>query len=128
MNVWLNGKQVGYSEDSRLPAEFDISGYIQPGKNLLAVEVYRFSDASYIEDQDMWRLSGIFRDVFLYSTPHVTVWDSYIHSDLDSTLRKATVSLTYTLRNASAAAAEGVSIRLSLRGPNGKVVGGGPLL
>jgi beta-galactosidase len=128
MYVWVNGKQVGYSEDSRLPAEFDISDFIQPGKNLLAVEVYRFSDASYLEDQDMWRLSGIFRDVFLYCTPNVTVWDSYVHAELDSTLREAAVSLTYTLRNASGTAANGLSIRLTLRAPSGRIVGGGPLL
>jgi beta-galactosidase len=128
MYVWVNGKQVGYSEDSRLPAEFDITSFLQPGRNLLAVEVYRFSDASYIEDQDMWRLSGIFRDVFLYTTPNVTVWDSYVHAEMDSTLRKAEVSLTYTLRNASAAPADGVSVQLSLRGPDGKVMGDGPLL
>src|SRR5699024_9786138 len=59
--IWINGKKVGYSEGSMTPAEFHITDYIQPGKNTLAVEVYRWSDGSYLEGQDMWRLSGIFR-------------------------------------------------------------------
>ena len=61
--LWINGEQVGYSQGSRTPAEFNITSYLQPGENCLAVEVYRWSDGSYLEDQDLWRLSGIFRDV-----------------------------------------------------------------
>ncbi|MCG8526112.1 MAG: DUF4981 domain-containing protein [Opitutales bacterium] len=63
--VWLNGEQIGYSQGSRTPAEFDITDALLPGRNMIAVEVYRWSDASYLEDQDFWRLSGIFRDVYL---------------------------------------------------------------
>ena len=66
--VWVNGQRVGYSEDSRTPAEFDVTPHVQAGPNTLAVEVYRWSDGSYLEDQDMFRLSGIFRDVYLWST------------------------------------------------------------
>ena len=65
--LWVNGEQVGYSEGSRLPAEFDITDIVKPGENVIAAEVYRFSDGSYVEDQDFWRLSGIFRDVDLVS-------------------------------------------------------------
>jgi beta-galactosidase len=65
--AWVNGKKVGYSEDSRLPVEFDVSAVVRPGANVLAVEVYRWSDGSLLEDQDMFRLSGIFRDVVLWS-------------------------------------------------------------
>ena len=71
--VWVNGARVGYNEDSRTPAEFDITPHVRKGPNVLAVEVYRWSDGSYLEDQDMFRLSGIFRDVYLWSTapqPH----------------------------------------------------------
>lgn len=75
--VWVNGERVGYSEDSRLPAEFDVTKYVRPGENTLAVEVYRFSDGSYIEDQDFWRLSGIFRDVELVSRAPLHVRDFY---------------------------------------------------
>ena len=66
--LWINGQQVGYSEDSRTPAVFNITRYLQDGPNVLAVEVYRYSDGSYLEDQDYWRLSGIYRDVYLWST------------------------------------------------------------
>ena len=65
--LWINGRQVGYSVNSRCPAEFDVTTYLQPGQNDLAVEVYRYSAGSYLEDQDMWRLSGIFRNVYLWS-------------------------------------------------------------
>ena len=63
----MNGHKLGYSEDSRTPAEFDITPHLKPGSNLLAVEVYRFGDGAFLEDQDMWRMSGIFRDVYLWS-------------------------------------------------------------
>lgn len=69
--VWVNGQKVGYSQGSRTPAEFDVTTHLRPGHNLIAVEVYRWSDASFLEDQDFWRLSGIFRDVYLWkSAPH----------------------------------------------------------
>lgn len=128
MYVWVNGVRVGYSEDSRSPAEFDITDHVKPGPNKLAVEVYRFCDGSYIEDQDMWRMSGIFRDVFLYTTPRVSIWDSYVHAELDEKLETAGVSLHYTLRSMSAADASKLRIRLSLRSPDGSWVGNGPLL
>ena len=70
--LWVNGQKVGYSVNSRNAAEFDITRYVKPGENLLAVEVYRFSVGSYLEDQDMWRLSGIFRNVTLWSAPRST--------------------------------------------------------
>jgi beta-galactosidase len=121
MYVWVNGKKVGYSENSRVPAEFDITAYVQPGENLLAVEAYRWSDGSYLEDQDMWRLSGIFRDVFLYHTPDVTLWDSYLDANLDTSLHSARVALRYSLRAVTATG--GLGIRLSLRDPAGRPVG-----
>jgi beta-galactosidase len=81
--IWVNGKKVGYSEDSKLAAEFDITKFITPGENLIALQVYRFSDGSYLECQDMWRLSGIERDVYVYSTPKLDVRDFKIGSSLD---------------------------------------------
>ncbi|MBN2593825.1 MAG: DUF4981 domain-containing protein [Sedimentisphaerales bacterium] len=80
---WLNGQIVGYSQDSMLPAEFNITKYLKPGVNILAVEVYRWSDGSYLEDQDMWRLSGIYRNVYLFSTPQVHIRDFAVRTDLD---------------------------------------------
>ena len=129
MYVWVNGQQVGYSVDSRAPAEFDITSCLKSGRNVLAVEVYRWSSASYMEDQDMWRLSGIYRDVFLYHTPDVSMWDFYVDPVLDHEYRNATVALHYTIRDLrSSPSAGGWKVRLSLRAPNGSIVGGKPLL
>ncbi len=81
--VWVNGCKVGYSQDSMTPAEFNITEYLCPGQNTLAVEVYRWSDGSYLEDQDMWRLSGIHRKVYLFATPKVHIRDFFVRSTLD---------------------------------------------
>ncbi|MGD2216134.1 MAG: hypothetical protein PVJ64_05235, partial [Gemmatimonadales bacterium] len=75
MYLWVNGEHVGYSQGSKLPAEFDISPYVRTGRNTVAVEVYRWSDGSYLECQDFWRISGIERDVFLWAAPKVHVRD-----------------------------------------------------
>lgn len=83
MFVWVNGKKIGYSQGSRLPAEFDITEALQAGRNRLAVEVYKFCDGSYLEDQDFWRLSGIYRDVFLTATPAGGLWDVYAQAEVD---------------------------------------------
>ncbi|MDG3088526.1 beta-galactosidase [Vibrio hannami] len=93
MHLWCNGHWVGYSQDSRLPAEFDLSPYLQSGENQLMVMVMRWSDGSYLEDQDMWWLSGIFRDVTLISKPDVCLEDITIETDLDKTYRDATLKL-----------------------------------
>ena len=82
MYVWVNGKAVGYSEGSKTPAEFKISNYLKAGKNTLSVQVLRWSDASYMEDQDFWRLSGIDREVYLYTTNTVTIKDYTLKADL----------------------------------------------
>jgi len=123
MYVWVNGQRVGFSKDSRDPAEFDITEQIKKEKNLLAIEVYHFSDSSYLEDQDMWRLSGIFRDVFLYTTPDVSLWDFCLYSELDAALTNASVALSYTLRNTLSNSANGLRLRLSLRDPEGNLAG-----
>lgn len=82
--VYLNGKYVGYTQGANNMAEFDVTKYLQPGENRLAVQVFRWSDGSYLECQDMFRMSGIFRDVYLYNTPTVSVRDHYITSRLDA--------------------------------------------
>ena len=82
--VWLNSNFVGYSEDSFTPAEFDLTPFLIKGENLLAVEVYRWCDASWLEDQDFWRLSGIFRDVFLFARPAVHIRDFKSRAILDA--------------------------------------------
>jgi beta-galactosidase len=82
MFVWINGQQVGYSEDSKTPAEFNITSYLQEGGNSLSVQVFRWSDASYLEDQDFWRLSGITRDVYLRAQNPQHIRDFRVHSSL----------------------------------------------
>jgi len=89
MYVWVNGEKIGYSEDSMTPAEFDITRFVSPGKNVLAVEVYRWSDGSYLEDQDFWRLSGIYRDVFIYAVPRLHVRDFFLCSEMPGDFQSA---------------------------------------
>ena len=89
--LWINGQKVGYSQNSMSPAEFDVTKYLRAGKNRLAVEVYRWSDGSYLEDQDMWRLSGIFRPVQLWVRPLVHISDYHVTAEPNSDYSKATV-------------------------------------
>ncbi|MEN8228065.1 MAG: glycoside hydrolase family 2 TIM barrel-domain containing protein [Bacteroidota bacterium] len=91
--LWVNGKKVGYSQGSRTPAEFNISKYLKKGENQLAVEVYRWSDGSYLEDQDFWRLSGIFRDVYLWSTAKSHIRDFKLIASLDDSCTKGVFKL-----------------------------------
>jgi len=81
--LWVNGQRVGYSQGARTPAVFDVTEYLQEGDNVIAAEVYRFSDGSYLEDQDMWRLSGLYRDVFLWSAGRGHIRDLFVRTDLD---------------------------------------------
>lgn len=128
MYVWVNGQKVGFSQDSRSPAEFDITEYLRAGENLLAVEVYRWGSGSYLEDQDMWRMSGIYRDVFLYHTPDISLWDAYFHTELNQACDEAKVHLQYTLRNMAGQQPGDARVRLTLRDPKGAIVGGGVLI
>ncbi|HEY4390209.1 MAG TPA: glycoside hydrolase family 2 TIM barrel-domain containing protein [Paenibacillus sp.] len=82
--VWLNGQFIGYSEDSFTPAEFDLSAALRDGVNKLAVEVYQRSTGSWLEDQDFWRFSGIFREVYLYTVPQIHIRDLSVRTDLDA--------------------------------------------
>jgi beta-galactosidase len=97
--AWVNGERVGFSKDSRTPAEFDITRFVRPGDNVLAVEVYRWSDGSYLEDQDFWRLSGIFRDVTLWSTGPIRVRDLDARATLDTMYRDGQLELVVRTRN-----------------------------
>jgi len=101
--VWVNGELVGYSEDSRLPAEFNITNYLHPGENVLSVEVYRFSDGSYLEDQDFWRMSGIFREVKLISRDSVFVRDFYVKTELDKNYQDALLKIQLNIKNYNSA-------------------------
>lgn len=100
--LWINGEKVGFSKDSRTAAIFDITKYLKKGENVMAVEVYRFSDGSYLECQDMWRLSGIFRDVFLYATPTVQVRDFFVKTDRIGDSKDWNFKVEVDLRNLKA--------------------------
>ena len=120
--VWVNGHKLGYSEDSRTPAEFNLTPYLKAGSNLLAVEVYRFGDGAYLEDQDMWRMSGIFRDVYLWSTPEQHLRDFQVNTNLDDRYRDATLAIKGMLTNASEKAAK-VTITAALFDATGAAYG-----
>ena len=119
--LWLNGQEVGFSEDSRLPAEFDITPYLQPGVNVLAARVFRLSDGSYLEDQDHWRLNGIYRDVYLIARESLHVRDVWYQTPLDTVYRDATFAARVVVRNDGEATQTG-TVSLDLLDPEGKAV------
>ena len=122
--LWINGEKVGYSVNSRNAAEFDLTKYLKPGKNLVAAEIYRFSCGSYLEDQDMWRLSGIFRNVTLWSAPQVHIRDFFVKTELDAQYRDATLDVTAKVRNYGDRAVEARKVSVELFTLNGKPVDG----
>ncbi len=111
--VYVNGREVGYNEDSKNPAEFLINPYLQSGKNVLTLKIFRWSTGSYLECQDFWRMSGIERDVFLWSQPRIAVQDYRIVSTLDDTYRNGLFRLAIDLKNHSGQA-KSVSIGYEL--------------
>lgn len=125
--VWLNGEEVGYGEDSFLPTSFDITQLVKPGKNKLAVKVYRWSDGSYLEDQDHWRLSGIQRDVYLEATPKAYIADFFAKTDLDSSYTDATINVIVKTGGLDAGNAKGWNIQAQLYNDAGKPVFEKPL-
>ena len=96
--VWMNGQQVGYNEGGQEPAEYDVTPYVKPGKNVLAVCVLKYSDGYYLEGQDYWRLAGIFDDVTLYATPKTRLFDWFVTTDLDDQYRDATLKVTVDVK------------------------------
>ncbi len=97
--LYINGKRVGYSQGSMTPAEFDITGYVVPGENSIMAEVYRYTDGTYLEDQDMWFLSGIYRDVYLYAEEKLCVRDFFADTSLENDYKDGTLNLSVTLQN-----------------------------
>jgi beta-galactosidase len=97
--LWVNGEKVGFSVNSRNAADFDLTRYLKQGKNMIAVEVYQYSSGTWLEDQDMWRLHGIFRNVTLWSAPQVHIRDYFIKTDLDKNYQDAVVEVTAKIRN-----------------------------
>lgn len=97
--LWINGKKVGYSQGSKLPAEFNITQYIKKGKNTLALQVFKYCDGSYLEDQDFWRLAGIERDVYLIGQPKASIHDFFVKPNLDSKYKKGIFNGSVTIIN-----------------------------
>jgi len=116
--LYVNGREVGYSQGSRTPAEFDISQYLVAGENLLTVEVYRWCDGSYFEDQDFWRLAGIFRDVYLWSREDKGIEDFRIRMNLDEHYRDAELKVDVTCYGKTG----GHTVRATLTAPDGRQV------
>ena len=115
--LWVNGEKVGYSQGSRTPAEFNITQYLKSGENIIATEVYRWCDGSYLEDQDFWRLSGIFRDVYLHARTPQHIRDYTVATDLDDNYDNATLKVDVELKKKSAA-----TVELLLNDKDGKAV------
>lgn len=126
--LWVNGQKVGYSQDSMTPAEFNITPYLQEGENVLAAEVYRWSDGSYLEDQDMWRMSGIYRDVFLYALPAVHLRDVFVQTDLDARYQDAALSITAKVRNYGPTEAGQHTLDVTVFDQSGEPLGTQPLM
>ncbi|MFH1851236.1 MAG: glycoside hydrolase family 2 TIM barrel-domain containing protein [Candidatus Neomarinimicrobiota bacterium] len=97
--VWVNGRQVGYTQGSKTPSEFNITEFVRTSVNTVAVQVYRFSDGSYLEGQDAWRISGIEREVYLYSKPKVHIRDYFVKADLDGDYRDGLLNIDVSIRN-----------------------------
>ncbi|MDD3077778.1 MAG: glycoside hydrolase family 2 TIM barrel-domain containing protein [Paludibacter sp.] len=111
--IWINGQFVGYSENAKSPAEFDITKYIRKGTNTLACRVYKYGNGSYLEDQDMWRLGGINRSVYLYSTANTRILDFFAHPDLDNNYKNGLFSTDITLKN-YAENSQNISVEIAL--------------
>ena len=122
--VWVNGVEVGYSQGSKVPTEFNLTPFLIPGRNLLAVRVWRWSDGSYLEDVDFWRLSGIERDAFLFAVPDLHVRDFFFRPTLDSSYTEGTLQLDVELRNLGQSTGE-TAVRFELLDPSGRPVTSG---
>lgn len=120
--IWVNGKEVGYNEGGQEPAEYNITRFVKPGKNTIAVNVYKYSDGYYLEDQDYWRLAGIFDDVWLFAAPKTHIFDWYATTDLDEKYVDAQLGLTIDVDNYSAAEVSGISVKTTLYDKSGKPV------
>ncbi|SEM99125.1 beta-galactosidase [bacterium A37T11] len=121
--LWVNGEKVGYSEDSMSGAEFNITKFLNSGKNLIALEVYKWSDGSYLEDQDMFRFGGIQRGVFLYATPNIHVRDFFLTSQLDPDYKSATLMANTFIHNYEEKSGLAANMDITLIDPQGKEVG-----
>ncbi len=120
--VWINGIYTGFDKGSMTPSEFDISDYLVEGKNRIAVQVSRWTDGSYLEDQDMWRFAGIYRKVWLYSCPEINISDVFIITDLDENYKDAFLHVDCCVRNETNSDPGTMTVKAALYDPDGKNV------
>ena len=120
--VWVNGEKVGYSQDSKTPSEFDITPYVKQGENEIAVQVFKFSDGYYLEDQDYWRFAGIQRDVYVYARSATHVRDYEVVTDLDGEYKNADFHLFVELGKAGEGKIKGAEVEVSLLEKSGKSI------
>ena len=120
--VWVNGKFIGYSEDSMLPSEFNITDNVIKGENIISVKVFRWSDGSYLEDQDHWRLSGIQREVKLLAEPKIRLRDFFVQTHLDSEYKNASLQIRPEIQNEYKKDLTGITLEAMLYDPDGKAV------
>ncbi len=120
ITVYVNGQYVGYSEDAKVAAEFDVTKYLKPGqKNLIAMQIMRWCDGSYLEDQDFWRLCGIARECYLYAKPTTSITDIFVTPDLTNNYKDGVLDVKLTTANA-----DGCKVEFSLVAPDGKTTSG----
>src|SRR5512133_3194729 len=112
--VWVNGRQAGYNEGGQEPSEYNITPFLKKGKNTIAVNAYKYSDGYYLEDQDYWRLAGIFDKVWLFATPKVHVFDWFATTDLDENYRNAILNVKASIRNYDASSTAGYIVEATL--------------
>lgn len=120
--VWINGQEVGYNEGGQEPAEYDVTKYLKPGKNTIAVCVVKYSDGYYLEGQDYWRLAGICDDVTLYATPKTRLFDWYVTTDLDDQYRDANINIQVDVKSYEGAAEATYAVRATLADNKGTLV------
>ncbi|MBK6936914.1 MAG: beta-galactosidase [Chitinophagaceae bacterium] len=125
--LWINGKFAGYAEDSFLPSEFNITPYLQEGENIISVWVIRWSDGSFLEDQDQWRLSGIHREVYLMAEPKLRIADFFYQSKLDREYKDAVLSIRPRIENSSGREMQGYVLKAQLYDANNQPVLNQPL-
>lgn len=120
--VWINGKEVGYNEGAQEPAEYNITPYLKPGKNTIAVLVLKYSDGYYLEGQDYWRLAGIFDDVVIYATPTVRLFDWHVTTEYDKEYNDANLKVNINIKNYKNREKQNIVVKSELYDANGKKI------
>ena len=122
MYLWINGNMVGYDEDGMLPTEFNITKYLVKGDNNISVQVFNYSDGTYLEDQDYWRLSGIYRDVYLFSTPNTRIRDFAVYNELDDDYQNADSKVRFNIQQLGEKNSGELKVKATWKGPKGEVI------